>query len=65
MSAQDAPDTDQARLSAVVAHLDADDVEAAARALDAHAVPGEWTWSLRRARHAATSGDAGGALPAR
>ncbi len=58
VSAQDTPDTDQARLSAVVAHLDSGDVEAAARALDAHAVPGEWTWTWLRARHAAASGDA-------
>jgi serine/threonine-protein kinase PknG len=53
-----APDTDQARLSAVVAHLDSGDVEAAGRALAAHALPGEWTWTWLRARHAAATGDA-------
>ncbi|NMO92378.1 tetratricopeptide repeat protein [Actinomycetospora sp. TBRC 11914] len=58
VSAQDAPDTDQARLSAVVAHLDSGDVEAAGRALAEHAVPGEWTWTWLRARHAAATGDA-------
>jgi serine/threonine-protein kinase PknG len=53
-----APDSDQARLSAVVAHLDAGDTEAAGRALDAHALSGEWTWTWLRARHAAATGDA-------
>jgi serine/threonine-protein kinase PknG len=53
-----APDSDQARLSAVVAHLDAADTEAAGRALAAHALPGEWTWTWLRARHAAATGDA-------
>ena len=53
-----APDSDQARLSAVVARLDAGDTEAAGRALDAHALPGEWTWTWLRARHAAATGDA-------
>jgi serine/threonine-protein kinase PknG len=58
VSAQDAPDSDQARLSAVVAHLDAGDTEAAGQALAAHALPGEWTWTWLRARHAAATGDA-------
>jgi serine/threonine-protein kinase PknG len=58
VSADDAPDTDQARLSAVVAHLDAGDVEAAGHALAEHAVPGEWTWTWLRARHAAAAGEA-------
>lgn len=58
VSAPGALDTDQARLSAVAAHLDAGEVEAAGRALAAHAVPGEWTWTWLRARHAAASGRA-------
>jgi serine/threonine-protein kinase PknG len=53
-----APDSDQARLSAVVAHLDAGDTGAAGEALAAHALPGEWTWTWLRARHAAATGDA-------
>jgi serine/threonine-protein kinase PknG len=59
VSTEDAPDSDQARLSAVVAHLDAGDTDAAGRALAAHALPGEWTWTWLRARHAAATGDAG------
>ncbi len=58
VSGDDAPDTDQARLSAVVAHLDAGDTQAAGEALAAHALPGEWTWTWLRARHAAATGDA-------
>jgi serine/threonine-protein kinase PknG len=58
VSAQDAPDSDQARLSAVTAHLDAGDTDAAGRALAAHALSGEWTWTWLRARHAAATGDA-------
>lgn len=56
--AVDAPDTDQARLSAVAAHLDAGDTAAAGRALGEHALDGEWTWTWLRARHAAATGDA-------
>lgn len=59
VSAEGALDTDQARLSAVTAHLDAGEVDAAGRALDEHAVPGEWTWTWLRARHAAATGDGG------
>ena len=58
VSAPDAPDSDQARLSAVVAHLDAGDTDAAGRALAEHALTGEWTWTWLRARHAAATGDA-------
>ncbi|GAA4822243.1 serine/threonine-protein kinase [Actinomycetospora corticicola] len=56
VSAEGALDTDQARLSAVTAHLDAGEVEAAGRALEEHAVPGEWTWTWLRTRHAAAAG---------
>ncbi|WP_018331382.1 serine/threonine-protein kinase [Actinomycetospora chiangmaiensis] len=59
VSAEGALDTDQARQSAVTAHLDAGEVEAAGRALEAHAVPGEWAWTWLRARHAAAAGRAG------
>lgn len=58
VSADDAPDTDQARLSAVLAHLDTGDVEAAGHPLAEHAVSGQWTWTWLRARHAAAAGDA-------
>ncbi|MDL5158828.1 tetratricopeptide repeat protein [Actinomycetospora termitidis] len=56
VSAEGALDTDQARLSAVAAHLDAGDTDAAGAALDEHAVLGEWTWTWLRARHAAATG---------
>ncbi|GLZ52029.1 serine/threonine-protein kinase [Actinomycetospora sp. NBRC 106378] len=59
VSADGALDTDQARLSAVAAHLDAGEVDAAGHALDQHAVPGEWTWTWLRARHAAATGETG------
>ncbi|MEJ2871396.1 tetratricopeptide repeat protein [Actinomycetospora sp. OC33-EN08] len=56
VSAEGVLDTDQARLSAVAAHLDAGDTDAAGAALDEHALPGEWTWTWLRARHAAAVG---------
>lgn len=58
VASQDTPDTDQARLSAVAAHLDAGELDAAGRALAAHARPGEWTWTWLGARYAAATGDA-------